>query len=107
MDRLVARPSVAFLREQLYGIEDPELGLSILELGLVYRVEMSADGEATVDVTLTSPACPVGPLIMAQIDRTLRSVPGVDAVDVHLVWDPPWDPRTMASEDVRLALGVW
>lgn len=107
MDQPITRPSVEFLRERLYGIEDPELGLSILELGLVYRVEMSADGKATVDVTLTSPACPVGPFILAQIDRTLHSVSGVETVDVRLVWEPAWDPRTMASEDVRLALGVW
>ena len=80
--------------------------MSILELGLIYRVEIN-DGDVVVDLTLTSPACPVGPLIKAQVSDALAVVDGVDRVEVRLVWDPPWDPRLMASEDVRLALGVW
>jgi len=60
-----------------------------------------------VDLTLTSPACPVGPMIRAQVAAVLGAVEGVEDVAVELVWDPPWDPRTMASEDVRLSLGVW
>ena len=61
----------------------------------------------TVDLTLTSPACPVGPMLQGMIYHKLSQMPGVEDVEVNLVWNPPWDPRTMASEDVKLALGIW
>lgn len=102
-----APPTVPEVREALWNVQDPELAMSILELGLIYDVEISEAGEVAVTMTLTSPACPAGPIIEAQVRHALGGMPGVEAVDVRIVWDPPWDPRTMASEDVRLALGIW
>ncbi|MEX1022266.1 MAG: iron-sulfur cluster assembly protein [Dehalococcoidia bacterium] len=101
------RPTDEELRETLRGVEDPELHMSIVDLGLVYRVEMDEDGMVSVDMTLTSPACPVGPMLQGMIFHKLNQVDGVEDVEVNLVWSPPWDPRTMASEEIKMALGIW
>jgi metal-sulfur cluster biosynthetic enzyme len=101
------RPTEEQLREVLRSVEDPELRMSIVDLGLLYGVEVDEDGVVTVDLTLTSPACPVGPMLQGMIFHKLTQVEGVEDVEVNLVWSPPWDPRTMASEDVKMALGIW
>lgn len=100
-------PSEEAVRAVLDTVEDPELRMSITELGLVYGVEVDPEGMVTVDMTLTSPACPVGPMLQGMIYHKLMQTPGVEDVEVNLVWNPPWDPRTMASEDVKMALGIW
>jgi metal-sulfur cluster biosynthetic enzyme len=91
----------------LRQVEDPELRLSIVELGLVYGITLDDDGVVTVDMTLTSPACPVGPMLQGMIFHRLSGMEGVEDVEVNLVWDPPWDPRKMASEEVKMTLGIW
>lgn len=100
-------PSEETVREVLDTVEDPELRMSIMQLGLIYGVEVDPEGMVTVNMTLTSPACPVGPMLQGMIYHKLMQTPGVEDVEVNLVWNPPWDPRTMASEDVRMALGIW
>ncbi len=66
------------------------------------------DSTVNVDMTLTSPACPLGPIIQTQAHAILTSnFEDVDDVKINLVWNPPWDPRTMASEDAKLELGIW
>ena len=102
-----ARPTAEEIREVLRTVEDPELRMSIVDLGLVYGVAVEEDGLVTVDLTLTSPACPIGPMLQGMIYHKTAQIPGVEDVEVNLVWTPPWDPRTMASEDVKLALGIW
>jgi metal-sulfur cluster biosynthetic enzyme len=93
--------------EALKPIEDPELHLSIVDLGLIYGVKMEDDGKkAVIDMTLTSIACPVGPQLRAAVHAAALSVPGVWDAYVNLVFVPPWNPRTMASEDVLLHLGL-
>ena len=101
------RPTVEELHEVLRGVQDPELQMSIVDLGLVYGVDIDEDGMVTVDMTLTSPACPVGPMLQGQIYYLLTQMEGVEDIEVNLVWDPPWDPKTMASEEVRMMLGIW
>jgi len=91
---------------KLNEVQDPELDMSIVELGLVYGVEYD-DGEVLVTMTLTSPGCPLGPVIRGEAYAKLKELPTVKDVDVQIVWSPPWDPKTMASEDVRMMLGVW
>lgn len=89
-------------------VQDPELRLGIVELGLVYDVELANDDrEVTVKMTLTSPMCPVGPMLMNAVHENVAMLPGVENVSVELVWDPPWDPRIMASDEVKDALGIW
>ena len=102
-----APPTEDEVRAALQGVEDPELRMSIVDLGLLYGVTIEDDGLVSVDLTLTSPACPVGPMLQGMIYHKVAQLPGVMDVEVNLVWQPPWDPKTMASEDVKLALGIW
>ncbi|MDA1062590.1 MAG: iron-sulfur cluster assembly protein [Chloroflexi bacterium] len=101
------RPTPEQLLDVLRDIEDPELRMSIVELGLIYHVDIDDDGLVNIDLTLTTPACPIGPMLQGQAYHMLTQMDGVEDVEVNLVWDPPWDPKTMASEEVRMALGIW
>ena len=94
------------VREALQNVFDPELRMSIMELGLVYDVDIS-DSTVKVIYTLTSPGCPLGPVIDGQIQDALMDLPGVDEVQSQLTFDPPWDPKTMASDEVKMQLGIW
>lgn len=86
---------------------DPELGYSLGDLGLIYGVELDGDGRrAAIRMTLTSPMCPVGPYLVEAVRHAALLARGLEDASVELVWDPPWDPRTMASEDVRMDLGI-
>tara|TARA_B110000444_G_scaffold261258_1_gene312170 strand:+ start:22542 stop:22859 length:318 start_codon:yes stop_codon:yes gene_type:complete len=96
--------------EQLDEVEDPELDLSIVELGLVYDVRLEEKEEGThaeVDLTLTSPGCPAAPEIMAAAHRAALSTNGLDSVHINLVWTPRWDPKIHASEDAKMDMGIW
>ena len=90
---------MAALRE----VEDPELGMDIVELGLLYDVAID-DSRVTVTHSLTSMGCPAGAMIQEGISEAVQRVPGVDAVEVELTWDPPWTPELM-SEDAKFILG--
>ncbi|MDA0269409.1 MAG: iron-sulfur cluster assembly protein [Chloroflexi bacterium] len=103
----IAFPTNEEIHETLRKVEDPELRMSIVDLGLVYRAEIDDQGVVTVDMTLTSPGCPVGPMLQGMIFHTLTQMDGVMDVEVNLVWSPPWDPKTMASDEVKMALGIW
>lgn len=92
---------IAAIRE----IFDPEIPVNIYDLGLIYNVEVTADGDAVVTMTLTTPHCPVAESMPAEVEMRVSSVPGVRTADVNLVWDPPWDPAKM-SDEARLELGM-
>jgi len=92
--------------EAIRAVEDPEIGLSILELGLIYNTEI-VDNHVTVTMTLTTPFCPAGPLITSQVESVVKALPDVDDVDVDITFSPPWDPKTMASDEVKAMLGMW
>ena len=89
--------------EAMRQVEDPELGMDIVDLGLLYDVEIAG---STVKVThsLTSMGCPVGPMIQEDIHRVASELPGVEDVQVDLTWDPPWTPDKM-SDDAKFILG--
>jgi metal-sulfur cluster biosynthetic enzyme len=106
MTEATATPTTEELMTKLAEVKDPEINMSIVELGLVYDVTFE-DGDVLVTMTLTSPGCPLGPVIRGEAYAKLREIPGVKDVDVQIVWNPPWDPRTMASEDVKMQLGIW
>jgi len=95
------------IMERLKDVFDPEIHMSIVELGLVYDVDISDEGVVEVTYTLTSPGCPLGPVIDGQIQDVLLDLPGVKEVHPKLTFSPPWDPRTMASDDVKMQLGIW
>ncbi len=106
MPETIPAPTYDELRAKLAEVKDPEINMSIVELGLVYDITFD-DGTVLVTMTLTSPGCPLGPVIRGEAYAKMKELPGVKDVDVQIVWNPPWDPRTMASEDVRMALGIW
>ena len=91
--------------EVLKSIYDPEIPVDIYELGLIYDVEVSEDGDALVTMTLTTPHCPVAESMPGEVELRVLSVPGVRDAEVKLVWDPPWDPSKM-SDEARLELGM-
>jgi metal-sulfur cluster biosynthetic enzyme len=99
-------PTEEEMMQRLAVVEDPELRMSIVDLGLVYGVEYG-DGKATVTMTLTSPGCPLGGLIESQAYHVLRALPGIEDVEVKITFTPRWDPRTMASDDVKVMLGIY
>ncbi len=96
-------PSKNELLEALRQVEDPELGMDIVDLGLLYDVEVEGP-KVKITYSLTSMGCPAGPLIAQDIDRTAREVPGVEEVDLELIFDPPWTPDRM-SDDAKFILG--
>lgn len=88
------------LREALRDVIDPEVGINIVDLGLVYGVTVE-DGTVRIDMTMTSPACPMGELLVEDVEAALRAVlPPEVPIAINLVWSPPWDP-SMMSEDAR------
>ena len=89
----------------LKTVYDPEIPVDIYELGLIYDVSVTDDGDATVLMTLTTPHCPVAESMPGEVEIRVLSVPGVRDAEVKLVWDPPWDPSKM-SDEARLELGM-
>jgi metal-sulfur cluster biosynthetic enzyme len=96
-------PTREEVMEALREVEDPELGMDIVELGLLYDVAID-DSKVVVTHSLTSMGCPAGPMIQENIYEAVQSVSGVEAVEVELTWDPPWTPELM-SEDAKFILG--
>ncbi|HEY0777894.1 MAG TPA: metal-sulfur cluster assembly factor [Gemmatirosa sp.] len=90
-------------RLALRRVKDPELNLNIVDLGLVYEIDVVGD-LVRVDMSLTSPGCPSGPDIMKEAEDQLRSLPGVGDVEMNLVWSPPWSPDRIEPR-VRAYLG--
>ncbi len=91
--------------EMLRTVYDPEIPVDIYSLGLVYRIELSDEGELTVDMTLTAPNCPMADFIMEDVRMKLESIDGVSAVNVNIVFEPEWT-KDMMSEEAKLELGL-
>lgn len=104
-----AMPNEHEIMQALKAVYDPELAISIVDLGLVYGVQtLDDESKVIVDMTLTTPACPLGPMIKSQAEAVLTTTfPAIKEVDLNLVWTPRWDPRTMASEEAKVELGIW
>ena len=96
-------PTREDVMEVLRQVEDPELGMDIVDLGLVYEAEVE-DSKAKVLYSLTSMGCPAGPLIAQDIDSAVRQVEGIEDVELELTFDPPWTPDRM-SDDAKFILG--
>jgi metal-sulfur cluster biosynthetic enzyme len=92
--------------ETLRGTLDPEVGINIVDMGLIYGISINPkNNNIELRLTMTSPMCPVINIMLADVQMRLESLPDVGKVDVKLVWDPPWTPDMM-SEEHRLAMGV-
>lgn len=84
----------------LYDVIDPEIGVNIVDLGLLYGLRVT-DGQVLIQMTLTTPGCPLGGYIEDSIHRALWGLPGIDRIDVDLVWEPAWGPELMSDEAKR------
>lgn len=93
-------------RDNLKNVFDPEIGINIVDLGLVYDVDVSDTNDVLVTMTLTSLGCPLGPVIVQEVTGAMSELPNLGDVDVKLVWSPAWSPDMM-SEDARDELGIW
>lgn len=101
---MTATPDIDTLRQALKRVADPEIGANIVDLGLIYRLEY-ANRQLEIDMTMTSPACPMGDLIIDDIHAELeRLLPAEIEIKLSVVWDPPWQP-SMMSADCRGRLG--
>lgn len=104
-------PTTDAVRAVLKTIYDPEIHLSIHDLGLIYEVAVEPDGKkgdrVKIRMTLTTPACPYGPALLSKVHADVGAMPGVSDVKVDLAWIPPWDPRTMASDEAKLKMGLF
>ena len=99
---------MAVSKEDVYAVLknvlDPEIGFSIVDLGLVYDVEVN-NGKVKVKMTLSSPSCPLSGTILNWVESAVKNIEGVEEVEIELVWDPPWSIER-ASEEVKKALGM-
>ncbi|KFZ39906.1 MULTISPECIES: metal-sulfur cluster assembly factor [Thermoactinomyces] len=93
------------IMEQLEQVNDPELNIDIVNLGLVYDIDIDDEGNVKVTMTLTAMGCPLAGIIQQEVEQALKNVEGVNKVDVEIVWNPPWDKSRM-SRYAKIALGI-
>lgn len=103
----MAVPTKEQVFEVLRPIHDPEIRIGIVDLGLVYDVLPHDSGKVEVKMTLTTPACPYGEMLITEVHKEVAAMEGVKEVEVILVWEPMWDPETMASDLAKDILGIW
>lgn len=94
------------VRAELRNVVDPEIGIDMVSLGLIYDVKIEGT-VVSVTMTLTSPGCPVAGMFISAVHAALMSIPGLTDAKVDLTFAPPWDPRTMASEDAKMMMGIY
>lgn len=95
----------AMVIEALKTVQDPELALSVYDLGLIYKIDISPQGNVAIEMTLTAPTCPIAGEMPGMVAYAVSKVEGVGLVDVTLVWDPPWTLDRM-SDELKMALGI-
>lgn len=97
---------IGAIYEALHNVYDPELGINIVDLGLVYNVDLREDGFVTITMTLTTPGCPMHESIGEGVGAALQPIAGVTGGTIQLVWEPRWEPAMM-TEAGRAELGYW
>ena len=91
--------------EVLRTVYDPEIPVNIFELGLIYKVDIDDHNHVQIEMTLTSPACPVAGILPGEVETKVGNIAGVSGATVELIWDPPWNP-SMMTEEAQLELGM-
>jgi len=91
--------------KELNQIIDPELGIGVVDLGLIYDIVLNDKKEATIKMSLTSPACPVGPMLVMQIEDCMRTQKGISDAHAEIVWDPPWSQEMIDPELREMMFG--
>jgi len=105
-DPTLTNPPEENIIKALQTVYDPEIPVNIYELGLIYKFDLANDGSVEIEMSLTSPGCPVAGELPGWVAEAVAEVPGIGEVTVKLVWDPMWNPEMM-SEDAKLALGMF
>ncbi len=103
----MAIPTKQEVFEALRPVQDPEIRIGVVDLGLIYDALISESGDVKVKMTLTTPACPYGEMLIRMCQREVEQLDGVTKCEIVLVWDPPWDPKEMASDLAKDQLGIW
>jgi metal-sulfur cluster biosynthetic enzyme len=106
-EHVMSIPEKGKIIKSLKAVKDPEIHLDVVDLGLVYDIDIDTSGKVTVRMTLTTPACPYGETLLAQAHHAVENVDDVTDVEIVLVWDPPWDPKEMCSDHAKDELGIW
>ena len=102
-----ASPDANAIRTLLKQVLDPEVGMNIVDLGLIYGVDITPERTAEIVMTLTSPGCPAGPEIITSVQREAHAAfPDLEEVNIHLTWSPFWNPDMM-SDDAKEELGIY
>jgi len=111
MNDKAAAVTFKMIGEALRPVQDPELRVSLVDLGLIYGAELRGAAEGgsrvTLKMTMTSPACPYGPMLLAAVQAAIAGIPGVKEAKVELAFEPLYDPRTMASDEAKDELGIF
>ena len=90
----------------LRRVVDPEIGINIVDLGLIYKVDVNQENDVQVIMTLTAPNCPFGEMILMETEMAVRSVQGVNLVKINLTFDPPWNPEQHVSDEAKYQMGI-
>lgn len=99
-------PLVNRVRDVIATCYDPEIPVNILELGLIYEININEGNDVHVKMTLTSPACPVAETLPVEVEQKIKNIPDVNNAKVEITFDPPWE-KDMMSEEARMELGMW
>jgi len=94
------------VRSNLRKVVDPEIGINIVDLGLIYKIDVNEENDVQVLMTLTAPNCPFGEMIMMESEFAVRSVKGVNLVKINLTFDPPWNPEQHISDEAKYQMGI-
>ena len=100
-------PTKEEILAKIAPVEDPEMRIGIVDLGLIYDVVFPDDRIVNISMTLTTPGCPYGPQLIDAVKNAVMKLDGIEKVNIELVWEPPWNPAEMASEYARDVLGTW
>jgi metal-sulfur cluster biosynthetic enzyme len=102
MDTTTKERTESLIYEALRHVYDPELGVNVIDLGLVYDVDVNEEGHVTIEMTLTTPGCPMHESLGEGVGAALQAIPGITSGEIRLVWNPPWEPSRMTDEGRRL-----
>ena len=102
MDATTRERTRSLITEALREVDDPELGVNVIDLGLIYNVDVDEHGHVCIDMTLTTPGCPMHEALGEGVGAALQQIPGITSGEIRLVWEPRWDPSRMTSEGRRL-----
>jgi metal-sulfur cluster biosynthetic enzyme len=102
MGTSIKEETQSLILEALHNVYDPELGVNVVDLGLIYNVDVDEHGHVTIDMTLTTPGCPMHESLAEGVGAALQGIPGLVDGEIRLIWNPPWDPSRMTEEGRRL-----